>query len=328
MDHADTFEVIRPAAVAYVFSIFMISLCKEYWQFILAQGVLGGIANGMVMCPTMAAAPQYFEKKRAPVMGLGIAGSSIGGVVIPIALSKMLTETNLGFGWSVRVVGFVIMAVLLPAVMMIKARLPPRKKSFFLPSAFKEKAYVSLIIAGFFGFLGMFTPLFYLPLYALSQGMSPRLAFYLSAIFNGASFFGRVIPGILAFKLGQFNMFVFATLSSAIITFCWQEVHSNTAIIVFTSIFGFCAGAIVSSMAVSFASVPKDPRNIGTYMGMGMAISSIAALVGPPINGALIDYDNGGFRSLADFSGAMNLTSLVFVLLAKYFTGKGMLSKT
>ena len=36
-------------------------------------------------------------------MGLAIAGSSIGGVVFPIALSRMLNNPKLGFGWSVRV---------------------------------------------------------------------------------------------------------------------------------------------------------------------------------------------------------------------------------
>lgn len=101
--------------------------------------------------------------------------------------------------------------------------------------------------------------------------MGPGLAFYLATIFNGASFPGRVIPGVLADKLGRFNIFIAATVSSGILTFCWQRVKSNVAILVFTAIFGFCSGAIVSGMAVSFASIPKDPQNIGTYMGMGMA---------------------------------------------------------
>jgi MFS family permease len=313
--------------LVYIVSIMTTSICTKYYQFMLAQGVLSGISNGMVMCPTMAAAPQYFNKKRAAAMGLGIAGSSLGGVVFPIAMSKMLVHTHLGFSWTIRVIGFIILALLLPASVAIKARLPPRKKKFFLPSAFQEPVYVSLIVAGFFGFLGMLTPLFYLPAYALERGMSPGLAFYLAAIFNGASFPGRVIPGILADKLGRFNMFIAATVSSGILTFCWQRVKGNAAILAFTAIFGFCAGAIVSGMVVSFASVPKDPQNIGTYMGMGMAISAVAALVGPPINGALLSHDYE-FDGLSTFSGAMCLAAAFFVVIAKYFTGNGLLSKS
>jgi hypothetical protein len=29
-------------------SVFMTSLCKEYWQFILAQGLLQGVGIGLV----------------------------------------------------------------------------------------------------------------------------------------------------------------------------------------------------------------------------------------------------------------------------------------
>lgn len=77
---------------------------------------------------------------------------------------------------------------------------------------------------------------------------------------------------------------------------------------------------------MAFTSIPKDPRNIGTYMGMGMGISAVAALVGPPINGALIN--NSGFGAMADFSGAMCLAAAVLIILSKYFTGKGVFSNS
>lgn len=319
-------QVIRPAAVLFILSIMLTSVCKEYYQFVLAQGILGGLSNGMTMFPAMAAGPQYFNKRRAAAMGIGIAGSSLGGVVWPIAMSKMLTNTNLGFGWSIRIIGFVALALLVPSTLAVKSRLPPRKSQFFLFESFKEPSYLCLIAAGFLGFLGLFTPLFYLPTYAYQQGMSASMSFYLAAIFNGASFPGRVIPGIMADKLGRFNMFITATVSSGILTFCWQRVHSNAALIVFAIVFGFCSGAITTGMAVSFTSIPKDPKNIGTYMGMGMGISAIAALVGPPVNGELINKIN--FAAMANFSGVMCLAAAFFVILSKYFTGKGILSNS
>src|SRR5436190_6430248 len=91
----------------YVFAMMMTSLCYEYWQFVLTQGVLMGIAIGLLQFPAFAAVSQYFDKKRAAALGVVVSGSSIGGVAIPIALSKMLNSSSLGFGWSVRVIGFV-----------------------------------------------------------------------------------------------------------------------------------------------------------------------------------------------------------------------------
>jgi MFS family permease len=103
----------------------MTSLCETYWQFMLAQGLLGGIALGMTLSPANASTPQYFLKKRGTAMGCAIAGSSIGGVVFPTALNRMLENTNLGFGWSVRVCGFILLVVLIPSCLAIKPRLPP-----------------------------------------------------------------------------------------------------------------------------------------------------------------------------------------------------------
>lgn len=220
------------------------------------------------MSPGIPAVAQYFNKKRGGAMGLAIGGSSIGGVVFPIALSRMLNHHKIGFGWSVRVCGFIIMAILLPACIAIKARLPPRKSQFLLPRAFLEPKFSTLVVCTFLLFLGMFTPLFFLPTYAVTKGMSPSMAFYLVAIINGASFPGRVIPGILADKLGRMNMLIAAGISSGILTLCWQRVEGNVGLIVFSAIFGFCSGAIVSGGVVALASCPDDPKNIGTYMGM------------------------------------------------------------
>jgi MFS family permease len=104
--------VIRPASVLYVFSIMMTSICTRYWHFMLAQGLLGGVATGLVMFPAMSALPHYFHERRGAAMGLAIAGSSLGAVVFPILLSKLLNDTEIGFGWSVRVCGFMVLPIL------------------------------------------------------------------------------------------------------------------------------------------------------------------------------------------------------------------------
>ena len=78
----------------------------------LVQGVLIGIVMGFLQLPAMAAVTQYFAKKRAAALGVVVAGSSVGAVVFPIAMSKMLNASSLGFGWSVRVIAFLTMPLL------------------------------------------------------------------------------------------------------------------------------------------------------------------------------------------------------------------------
>jgi len=319
-------KVIWPPALLYVFSVMMTSISKTLWQFLLAQGILGGICQGLCMGPAMAATGQYFNKKRGAAMGLAVAGSSLGGIIFPIALSKMLYNSSLGFGWTVRILGFLMLALLLPSCFLIRARLPPRKGQFFLPAAFKEPLYLAIIGSVFLMMLGLFTPFFYLPTYAVQHGMTPQLASYLVAILNAASFFGRVVPGVLGDKLGPLNMLCAAGLSTGILVFAWQAITTSAGIIVFSALYGFCSGAIVSLMTFALASVPKNPQNIGTYMGMGMFMCSFATLIGPPTNGALVSKYHG-FNQSFDMSGTFVIVGALGVLIAKKLSAKGLFAK-
>ncbi|KAG4436606.1 hypothetical protein IFR05_007926 [Cadophora sp. M221] len=319
-------KIIWPAILGYIISVMMTSLCTSFYQFLLAQGILGGVSMGMSMAPAMAATGQYFNKKRGAAMGLTIGGSSIGGILFPIILSKMLNNSSLSFGWTVRILGFVMIALMLPAATAIRPRLPPRKNKFFLPEAFKDPQYSSLIASVFLMMMGMFMPFFYLPTFAVAHGMGTQLAGNLLAILNAASFLGRVIPGILGDKLGRLNALCAAGLSTGILVLCMQKLGGNASIIVFAVLYGFCSGAIISGMAVCLAQITPDPRNLGTYMGMGMAVMAIAALIGPPIDGALVSRYHG-FDEVATFSGILVLAGGVGIVGVKHFNPKGILSK-
>ncbi|KAI0900683.1 MFS general substrate transporter [Annulohypoxylon nitens] len=319
-------RVLRPAAVLYVFAIMMTSLCKEYWQFMLAQGVLMGSVMGFLQFPAMAAVSQFFNKKRAAALGIVVSGSSIGGVVIPIALSKMLNGSSIGFGWSVRVIGFILIPLLGFACVAITTRLPPRTSKLFLWKAFKEPKFVLLTIALFFMLLGAFTPLFYIPTYAVSRGMEPTLASYLLAIINASSTFGRVIPGILADKFGRLNIFAFGGFVTGIVILCWDKAETTAALVVYSIAIGFSSGTIISGCSAAFTECPEDPRDLGSYIGMGMGVSSFAALIGPPVSGVLVSK-YGGYSQVSIWSGVTVLFGSIIVLAAKASTSKGILGR-
>ena len=59
----------------------------------------------------------------------------------------------------------------------------------------------------------------------------------------------------------------------------------------------------------------EDARDIGTYLGM--FVISFAALVGPPISGALLTR-YGGFEQVSIFCGVVVLAGGFSVLLVKY----------
>jgi MFS family permease len=321
--HADTPsklmlpQTIRPAAVGCIFAVMMISLCKRYWQFMLAQGILNGLLMALLQFPALGAVMQFFGKRRAAAIGITVSGSSLGGVVMPIVLSKLLNDSSLGFGWSVRIVGFIMAPFLLFSVFTVKSRLPPRTTSFFVPSMFRNKRFFILTTALLFQLIGTMTVLFYIPSYAVARGVEPTLASYLLAIANASSIFGRIIPGILADKYGRVNIFALAGIASGIEILCWNKATTQTGLIVFVVVYGFTSGAVLSGAAAALSTCTSDTKDVTTYFGFGFGLSSVALLVGPPASGAMI-AQYGGYSQFVIFCGVTALVGGLIAVAAKF----------
>lgn len=94
---------------------------------------------GVSMAPAMGAIGHYFNKKRGAAMGLALSGSSLGGLTFPLMLGKLLYNPRLSFGWTIRIAGFIMLGLCVPAVLAIKTRLPRRTTKTNVWAAFKNK---------------------------------------------------------------------------------------------------------------------------------------------------------------------------------------------
>lgn len=286
-----------------------------------------GIVQGMMQFPAMGAVVQFFDKNRGAALGVAISGSSIGGIVMPILVSNLLNETTLGFGWSIRIMGFIMVPFLLLAIFTIKTRVPPRTTSFFIPAAFKDIPLMALSVSIFFTFMGLFTPLFFLPTYAAnSRHMNETMAGYLLAILNGASTFGRVIPGIFADKYGRFNVYCFGTIATGIVICFFNFPESTGSLVAYSIIIGFTSGTIISGASTALASCCKNVQDIGTYSGLGFAIGSLGGLIGPPLNGVFIRNYASYFQS-GIFSGMICILGGFIGMFAKSQLPGGLLGR-
>jgi MFS family permease len=72
----------------------MTSLCTQYWQTIVAQGIVIGIGNGCLFVPSVAILPQYFTTKNPVVHGIAASGSSIGGIIMPFVFVRLQAHSN------------------------------------------------------------------------------------------------------------------------------------------------------------------------------------------------------------------------------------------
>lgn len=120
---------IAIGVVLQLVAIFMTSLCKQYWQFFLAQGLLLGMGMSFVAIPGSGIVPRYFERNRGLALGVAVSGSSIGGVFWPIVFNQMLHHSSIGFPWAMRIAGFVMIPLLAFCLLTIREPIQKGNKS-------------------------------------------------------------------------------------------------------------------------------------------------------------------------------------------------------
>ncbi|KAL7414241.1 MFS general substrate transporter [Mrakia frigida] len=314
----DTGTFILPfsiAALTYVVATILIAECTKYYQFLLCQGLLLGLAAGVMFGPTFAVVSHWFRQRRALAVGAVVSGSSIGGTVFPIFLRKLIPL--IGFKWTLRAAALLIAYCVGFACLTLRPRLKPVKVEggLFNFAAFKRPAFSLYVVGCFLVMAGLYTPLSFLDVAGRRIGLGD-FSSYLIAIANATSLAGRLVPGYLADKIGPVNLLIPFSLLSGILIFAWPFCVSKGSLVVFSALMGIGTGAFVSLYSPGVAQL-GETHDIGRRMGTLTSILSFAALIGPPISGAILTRTES-FLSVACFSGTIVIVGSSVMASAKW----------
>ncbi|KZV87147.1 MFS general substrate transporter [Exidia glandulosa HHB12029] len=310
-------RLILAGTLVYTFSLMMTSLCTRYYQFILAQGILLGIGSGLVFYPAVSSTQTHFVRLRATASTAAVSGSSVGGVVFPLVLQQLFPRV--GFGWAVRVTGFIGLACNVIAVVCCTSRLPPRKPGpLFQVDLVKDAKFLTFAAGTSIASFGLFVPYFYISQHAeLGLHISSDHAFDLLSIMNAGSVFGRLIPGIVADHVGRYNTIIPFTIVSGILCLAsWLTARSFGALIAFAVLYGFASGGLIGLTPPCIAQI-SQVQQIGRRVGLLYAILSFPFLVSGPIAGAILSRQHGVYDGLIIWSGVMLIVGGIIIVGVK-----------
>ncbi|KAJ7350626.1 MFS general substrate transporter [Mycena albidolilacea] len=304
------------ASVVLITATFLVGQCTQYWHFLLCQGFATGMSAGILFAPVAAVIGHWFKERRGMAMGFVACGSSIGGTLFPIVARNLIPRV--GFPWTLRIIGFILLCSLGCANLTVRRRLPAKHVPGGLlnPTAFKNPAYTFYCISGVVAFFGLYTVLTYIDVSATSVGISPDFSFYLISIANGASLFGRLTAGFAADKLGAVNVVAPMSAIAAIMTYVWPLARSKGSFVAIAILYGFSSGAYVSSFTLPMYHL-GDIADVGRRSGMAMTLCAVGAIVGPPISGA-IGTASGGYSAVGYYAGSMILAAIVLMLITRH----------
>ena len=219
-----------------------------------------------------------------------------------------------------RTLGFISLATLAPSVLLLRQRLPPRKSGPLIElSAFKELPYLLFAIGMFLNFSGLYVGFFYIGSFGRDIiGVSQTVSIDLLLVMNGVGLMGRLVPNLMADMFtGPLNMLIPFSLATGVVSYGWSGVKDLGGLYAFAAVYGLAAAGIQSLFPATLSTLTTDLKKTGVRMGMVLSVVGVAALIGSPIAGALIQEGNGEYLYAQMFMGSVIITGTMTLVAAR-----------
>ncbi|KAG2181401.1 hypothetical protein INT43_008984 [Umbelopsis isabellina] len=321
-DSYGTRWTLLTGTILFPFSLLLLSFSTQYWQMMLTQGILLGIASGCLFHPSMIVVSHWFNSKRALATGITTAGTAIGTQL------RYIIVVLTGFEWAMRVISFISLAVLLVCNLLVKPFYPPKKSPLLngLFEGFKDFKLCLLIASSCLIYFGFFIPNFYLTVYAESIGMDENLSYYCLTFLNIGSLLGRISIPYAADKLGRFNLTAASALVTVVSIFgLWLGCPNTAGVLAFSVMYGIFGTPSMALVSACCAEI-SEKHQVGTRNGLLRFTMSFPILAGPPLAGELVRVTKvaSGYQNLIILTGLSWLAGSVLLVYCRLMVSKSL----
>ncbi|KAJ3710677.1 monocarboxylate transporter [Lentinula raphanica] len=284
---------------AFIMSLGLVlaSFATHIWHLYLTQALLYGLGSSMYYFPLMTLAPTYFDRHRGFAMGMILAGSGVGGLVMALVLQFLLD--HYGIQWALRILGTWNLAVAFPVSMVVRhrpgfgfgsqtLRRTSRARTTINKALLKRGTFWYQSIGAFLQAAGNVIPLYYMTSYTVSVlSLSRSEGSLFVSINSGVNSLSRIAMGLLADYIGRQNTLIGGAMLSAVSVFALWYNAQEARFIGFVVLYGIYAGGYNALLPTTITEI-YGVENYASINGVLYFIRGLGSIFGAPMAGLIL----------------------------------------
>ncbi|GJE99056.1 MFS general substrate transporter [Phanerochaete sordida] len=276
-------------------SLLTASFTTDVRMLIASEGLTFGVGAALVYCPLVSYMTEWFVERRGLANGILFAADNAGGMLFPVIMPLLISR--FGVAMTLRIYGIALVLCLLPAALLLKARMPESLPNISTSEPkleprhwLRDRRFWFFISLNTLQGLAHFVPLTWLPTFAASLGVSESNASLVLTLTNGAMTLSGFAAGWLSDRVSIWALAVGSLLLSTLATFVlWGVVAASYAgVLAFGVAYGLTAGCWSSMWSGFVRPVAGDDASLATTIfSLLLFTRGIGNVVSTPISTAL-----------------------------------------
>ena len=277
---SDRFGIITPVvggAILLALGYSVASQATSLWQFVLAQGLLVGLASSATFAPLIADTSLWFTRHRGMAVAIIASGSYLAGTVWPPVVQHFIQSV----GWRRTYLGIAVfcVAIMLPLALTLRRRSPltgPPAASSQVVSRFSRPLGMSpaalqtiLVIAGLSCCVAMSMPQVHIVAYCGDLGHGVARGAQMLSLMLGFGVVSRLASGWVCDRIGGRRTLLLGSSLQALALILFLPFKDLASLYILSALFGLFQGGIVPAYAVivrEFFPAQEAGMRVGTVL--------------------------------------------------------------
>jgi MFS family permease len=274
----------------------MASQATSLGQFILAQGLLVGVAGSATFAPLLADTSLWFTRRRGIAMAIIASGSYLAGTVWPPVVQHFIE--SVGWRWTYLGIAVFCVATMLPLALVLRRRAPLTEATSAAPGfvtrssrplGMSPAALQSLLVtAGLSCCVAMSMPQVHIVAYCGDLGHGAAPGAHMLSLMLGFGIVSRLASGWICDHVGGRLTLLLGSSLQALALVLFLPFDGLAALYVVSALFGLSQGGIVPAYAVIVREC-FPPEEAGVRVGTVLMATVFGMALGGWMSGAIFD---------------------------------------